>query len=137
MQVDEINYNFVFNNITGSADNDLFNYVYKWASKYDWVWEHELQAVAQMYLNNTDCSKYVHVDSIQKYIDEQVLAIKEECKIKSLPLRFKNYKTIDITDIHSSRNMWKQISKVINITDIEKAIRKTDAWQKRNRKLVA
>lgn len=137
--LDELNFDFMFNNITKATDNDLFNYVYNWASKYDWVWAHELQKITQMYLNKTDCSKFVHTDSIQTYIKEQALAIEKESNTASDQLlkTFENYIKIDITDITSSRKMWEQIKESINITDIETAIRKTDNWQERNRKLIA
>lgn len=93
-----------------------------------------------MSANTTVLNNYGHNDSIQKYIDEHVTHIKKESNASSeLALSFawfENYNAIDISDIKSSRNMWEQFKQIINITDIESAIRKTDAWQTRNRKLI-
>jgi hypothetical protein len=142
IQLSEITLDYMINNITPAAYEDLFLSVYNWASKYTWVWQHELQTITQAFMsaNTIVLNSYEHNDSLQKYIDEHVTHIKKESNASGeLALSFawfENYKTIDITDINSSRNMWKQISKVINITDIESAIRKTDAWQKRNRRLI-
>jgi hypothetical protein len=137
----EVNHEFIFKNLTHTVDEHMAAIVYNWASKYDWVWQHELQTIVQLYLSNRkhQIKDISHIDSIQMYVDDQLLTIKKECEIMSdtLALTFKNYNAIDVTNIYSSRKMWKQVKEVINITDIEKAIRRTDAWHKRNRKLLA
>ena len=142
IQLSEITLDYMINEISPTTDEDLFLNVYNWASKYTWVWQHELQTITQAFMsaNTTVLNNYGHNDSIQKYIDEHVTHIKKESNASSeLALSFawfENYNAIDISDIKSSRNMWEQFKQIINITDIESAIRKTDAWQTRNRKLI-
>jgi len=138
VKIPELTFNYIKNNITSSVDMVLMSHLYNWASKYLWVWEHELHIVNTMIKSNQSIESYKHNDSLEEHIAIQSAAIEYQSTVLSKQLNqvLNNCVDIDITNIKSSKFMWEQFKTIIPDIDLKEAIKLSDRWQAKNRKLI-
>jgi len=138
IKIPELTFNYVKNNITSSVDMVHMSHLYNWASKYLWVWQHELHIVNTMIKSNQSIESYKHNDSLQEHIAIQSEAIEYQSTVLSKQLNqvLNNCVDIDITNIKSSKSMWEQFKTIIPDIDLKEAIKLSNRWQANNRKLI-
>jgi hypothetical protein len=136
--ITELTFDYVKNNITSSVDEVHMSNLYNWASKYLWVWVHELHIVNTALKSNQSIEFYEHTDSLEEHIANQSTAIEHQSTVVSVQLKkvLNNCIDIDITDIKSSKHMWEQFKIIIPDIDLKEAIKLSDIWQANNRKLI-
>lgn len=134
----ELTFDYVKNNITSTVDMACMSNLYNWASKYPWVWFHELHIVNTMLKSNQSIEFYEHNDNLKEHVATQSVAIELQSTVLSTQLKqvLNNCIDIDITDIKSSKSMWEQIKVIIPDIDLKEAIKLSNRWQANNRKLI-